>query len=191
MHSPDHNRSMKPWIAGLGLAVLLAGCDAGPPTEEADVADAPAAGELDTPPAEDATVAPTDEVAVAPMPPPPTDADTTAIPVDVIIVTPAEFLGQPVVGTAQVVEVPSDRGFWVENNGERIFAVVAQSPGMEQAVNVEPGQTVRLAGLVYDSALASGIAGQVDPQAMQTIADQPAFLLVPAANITVAEAPAE
>lgn len=122
---------------------------------------------------------------IAPMPPPPTEADATEVPVDVIVVTPAPYLGQAVVGTAKVAEVPFDRSFWLEKNGQRMFVVIAQSPGMEQAVNVEPGQTVRLAGVVYDRALASGIAGEMDPKALETIAGQPAFLLVDAKNISV------
>lgn len=182
------------WPAVCVALVLLAGCneqDAAnttaepdmPPLIEREVND-PATEQPAVPPAAPAAVV------IAPMPPPPTEADTAEIPVDVIVVTPAPHLGQAVVGTAKVAEVPFDRGFWIEKNGQRMFAVIAQAPGMEQAVNVNPGQNVRLAGVVYDSALASGIAGQMDPQAMQTIAKQPAFLLVDARNISVIDAPA-
>lgn len=190
-----NRKSMKPLMLSLGLAAALVGCDAEP-----DVAEPPppVADEAVDPMAEDApmvddTAMPTEPnaVAMAPMPPPPTEADNAELPVDLIIVTPARYLGQPVVGTARVAEVPSDRGFWLEKNGERIYAVISQSPGMEQAVNIEPGQTVRLAGLVYDSSLAEGIGGKVDQQALETIADQPAFLLVPATHVAVVDAAAE
>lgn len=185
-----NRKSAKPLILGLGLAVALVGCDAEPDVAEPPppVADQAAEPVIDDSPAMPAEP---DAVTVAPMPPPPTEADTAELPVDLIIITPADYLGQPVVGTAQVADVPSDRGFWLEKNGERIYAMISQSPEMEQAVNIEPGQTVRLAGLVYDSALAEGIAGQVDPQAMETIADQPAFLLVPATHVAVVDAAAQ
>lgn len=191
-----NRKTAKPLMLSLGLAAVLAGCDAEPdvtepPPPAADEAVDPMADDI--PGVDDTTAMPTEpaEVTVAPMPPPPTDADTAEVPVDLIIITPARYLGQPVIGTAQVADVPSDRGFWLEKNGERIYAVISQSPGMEQAVNIEPGQTVRLAGLVYDSSLAEGIAGQVDPQALDTIADQPAFLLVPATHVAVVEDAAE
>lgn len=122
---------------------------------------------------------------VAPMPPPPTDADNTVIPVAMIVAGPAAYLGQPVVGTAMVPDVPTDRGFWLEQDGQRLFAVIAQSPNMEDEININPGQQVRLAGVVYDSSLASRIAGQVDAETMAIIADEPAFLLVDARNIVI------
>lgn len=182
-------RTSGPLAACVALA-LVVGCADREVEPVADTGDMPPLVEREVedpnrvdavPPAEPSAVV------IAPMPPPPTEADSSEIPVDVIMVTPAPHLGQAVVGTAMVAEVPFDRGFWIEKNGQRMFAVIAQSPDMEQAVNVEPGQRLRLAGVIYDSALASGIAGQVDPTAMEAIAGQPAFLLVDARNISVIE----
>lgn len=186
MTSIDRNRSRALHLAAGVAFVVLAGCNDREPAAAADVAETPAASA--EPAAAPAPAAPA-AVVVAPMPPPPTEADTAEIPVDVIVVTPAPHLGQAVVGTAKVAEVPFDRGFWIEKNGQRMFAVIAQSPDMEQAAKLNPGQTVRLAGVVYDSALASAIAGQMDAQAKETIANQPAFLLVDAKNISVIDAP--
>lgn len=187
------NNRFRLLAAGVILA-LLSGCnepDSGPVAGTEDV---PASIERGTAAQEDASegVAPVPAaVVVAPMPPPPTEEDTTEIPVDLIIVAPAPHLGQPVVGTAKVTEVPYDRGFWIEKNGKRMFALIAQAPDMEQAVNIDPGQTIRLAGVVYDSALASGISGELDAGTVKTIAEQPAFLLVDAHNITVLDNPAK
>lgn len=122
----------------------------------------------------------------APMPPPPTEADNTPIPVSVIIVGPTQFLGQPVIGTAQVADVPADRGFWIEQDGQKMFAVIAASGTMEDAVDLNPGQRVRLAGVIYDSAMASTITDALTPETRQVIANQPAFLLVDARNIVLA-----
>lgn len=174
--------------AGIALA-LLVGCNDREAIEPADDAVVAPEAAVVTEPAVTPPPAAPATTAIAPMPPPPTEADVTEIPVDVIVVTPAPHLGQAVVGTAKVAEVPFDRGFWIEKNGKRMFAVIAQSPDMEQAVNIDPGQNIRLAGVIYDSALASGIAGQLDPKAMETIAGQPAFLLVDAKNISVIDTP--
>lgn len=200
-----NQKPAKPLMLGLGLAAVLAGCGTEPDTAApsgpaVDEAVAPMAD--DTAAMEDTTMMPAEQAAegemgemgdvvIAPMPPPPTDADNAGLPVDLILVTPADYLGQPVVGTAEVVDVVSDRGFWLEKGGQRIYALIAQSPNMEQAVDIDPGQTVRLAGLVYDNSLADGIAGQLDAQTLETIADQPAFLLVAASNIVVIEAATE
>jgi hypothetical protein len=198
MATTDHYRGLAlPVAMGAALA-LLVGCndraaadadDAGdmPPLIEREVEDAPESQPEAT--AAAGTQAPA-AVVIAPMPPPPSDTDTTEIPVDVIVMTPAPHLGQAVAGTAKVAEVPFDRGFWIEKNGQRMFAMIAKSPNMEQAINVNPGQTVRLSGVVYDNSLAAGIRGEIEPQAMETIAKQPAFLLVDARNITVVDAPA-
>lgn len=187
----ERKKPVWPWIIGLlvllallwGLFALL-GNDAEPDAVTPVV----------TEPMTDATANPIapaarmdEPVVIAPPPPPPTEADDTPIPVSVIVVGPAEYLGQPVVGTAQVADVPSDRGFWLEQDGQRIFAVIAQSPNMEDAVNINPGQQVRLAGIVYDNALASQIAGGLDPETTQVIADQPAFLMVDPRNISIVE----
>lgn len=121
----------------------------------------------------------------APMPPPPVDTDNVAVPVRLIVITPADYLGQAVTGTAHVAGVPSDRGFWLEQDGERMFAVIAKSPSMEDAVDVDAGQQVRLSGVVYDASMASQIAGGLDDETLRAIAGQPAFLLVDARNVEV------
>lgn len=189
----ERKKSVWPWIIGLlvliaivwGLFALLGNHDAErtamEPTTTEPITDATA-----DPIVSSAPVNP--PVTIAPMPPPPTEADDTPIPVAVIVVGPSEFLGQPVAGTAEVAEVPSDRGFWLQQDGQRMFAVIARSPGMEDAINVNPGQQVRLAGVVYDNALATQIAGGLDPETTQVIAGQPAFLLVDPRNITLVDA---
>lgn len=192
MAAAQPKRKSSPWmlIVGLLVAVLVGWglYEVFDSRHDGELPPAVAREVADSPRTDDAAAAAAPvAITVVPMPPPPTATDNTPIPVDVIVLTPAPHLGQAVVGTAKVAEVPFDRGFWLENNGQRMFAVIAKSPDMEQAVNINPGQTVRLAGVVYDRALASGIAGEMDPQAMETIADQPAFLLVDARNIAVLE----
>lgn len=182
------------WIIGvIAVALLVWGLaewlgdddveDIGAATVPAEMA---TPGIADDAPYDDAAPAAGIPIA-APMPPPPDDTDTVAIPVRLIVITPADYLGQAVSGTARVTEVPSDRGFWLEQDGERMFAVIADSPSMEDAVNVNAGQQVRLSGVVYDASMASQIAGGLDDDTTRAIAGQPAFLLVDARNVEVVD----
>lgn len=181
----EKKKSPLPWIIGILVLLLLLWAlwelfDTDQPEIVAPAADI---AEPATAPA-----APVDMVVAVdpiPMPPPPTEADNTQIPVSVIVVGPAEFVARPVVGTARVAEVVSDRGFWIEQGGQRIFAVIAQGPNMEDAINVQAGQQVRLSGVVYDSSLVDRIQGGLESQTQEIIADQPAFLLVDPRNVTV------
>ncbi len=178
----ERKKPVWPWIVGLiVLALVIWGLFALLNDDEPSVSPPVAVDPIEPMEPMDPTVM------VAPMPPPPTDADNTPIPVGVIVVGPGEFLGQPVVGTAEVADVPTDRGFWLEQAGQRLYAVIAQSPNMEDEININPGQQVRLAGIVYDNALASQIAGGLDAETTQIIADQPAFLLVDARNIVIVD----
>lgn len=45
------------------------------------------------------------------------------LPLAGILATPTDFFGDPVAGMATVTEVVSDRGFWVESDGNRMFVV--------------------------------------------------------------------
>ncbi len=114
-------------------------------------------------------------------------ATDNPVTVGSIVTTPADFAGQQVAvsGTVRVAKVPTDRGFWIEDNGQRIFAVIAQSPGMENAVDVTAGQKVKLMGTVQNQPAPSDVSGNLDPQARQIIDNQPVFLLVPANAIMV------
>lgn len=160
---------MKTWLSWMfSLAILLVMISCGEDETEADLA---------------SDVLVDSAPAAPPAPGPPAASDTTPIPVTVIVAGPAGYLGRSVVGTARVAEVVSDRGFWLEQDGERIFAVIAQTPQMENAVNVNQGQTVVVAGVVYDSATADQVPGELEPDAKQIIADQPAFLYVAAQNV--------
>jgi hypothetical protein len=187
----ERKKSPLPWIIGaIVLLLIIWGLFQFFDNDDVDLVEPLPAATTPADPIEPVVIDPAPTVAVvtpAPMPPPPTDADNTPIPVPVIVVGPAPFIGQPVVGTAQVAEVPSDRGFWLEKDGQRMFAMIAKSPNMEDAINVNPGQTVRLAGVIYDKSMASQIAGGIDADAMQILADQPVFLLVNANNVMVVE----
>lgn len=107
-----------------------------------------------------------------------------ALAIGDILGDPARFGGQTVGGTATVPETPSDRGFWVEANGQRIFAILAEPS--EQVKDIDPGQTVRLSNArVLRGADAAQIPQDVDAEARSTAQGQPAFLLVPANGVEI------
>lgn len=108
------------------------------------------------------------------------------LPVAAILAGPTGYAGQEISGTAVVTDVPTDRGFWIEQDGQRMLALIAQAPGMEQAINVNAGQRVELSGaVVHDQASAAQVSGTLDEQSKQLIGNQPAFLLVEPRDITI------
>src|SRR5690606_24587645 len=100
------------------------------------------------------------------------------------VTTPATFAGQTVAGEARVVEVPTDRGFWIEEQGQRLFVILGDQP--TEAPNIEPGQMLRLSeARVYAPSELSGIAGDLDADTRSTAEAQPAVLYVDETNVEI------
>ncbi|HEX6039295.1 hypothetical protein [Longimicrobium sp.] len=92
--------------------------------------------------------------------------------------------GQTTGGSGIVPETPSDRGFWIEENGQRVFAILAEP--MEQVKDIDPGQRVTLSNArVMRGSEASQVPQDVDAEARQTAQGQPYFLLVPASGVQI------
>ncbi|HET8655975.1 MAG TPA: hypothetical protein VFL93_10710 [Longimicrobiaceae bacterium] len=132
-----------------------------------------------------AATAPPAAAPVAPAATPSPAATASTIPVADILANPGNWTGKTVSGTAQVASVPTDRGFWLESNGQRIFAVLNDQP-QEQPVDINPGQTVQLTNArVLTSA--TDVQGTLSSQTTSTIQGQPAFLNVDEQNVTVSQ----
>lgn len=142
------------------------------------------------------------EVTTAPLAPagavvPPVPAEAvpagavTAAPVLVvheIVIGPEAWVGKRVSGTAQVSEVPTDRGFWLGSGADRIFVVLNDQPA-EEPLDINPGQTVQLTdALVVDDF--GDVPGTVDPQTREIAEKQPVFLDVDESNVAVVDASA-
>ena len=89
-----------------------------------------------------------------------------------------------------MVEVPTDRGFWVEENGQRMFAIIIDNPA-EQPKDINPGQTITITEAVLrDRSFVPQIPGAPLDQDTQNILNTQAeyFLTVDEENIIITEA---
>lgn len=139
-----------------------------------------------------------DEVAVEPVPvetveplPPvaaPPAVAAVGLPVAAILANPASYFGQTISGEARVVEVPTDRGFWIEDGGQRMFVVINEPPNETMDVNV--GQTVMLSNAeVYDSSNMGEIEDQIDADTRRVASGAPAVLAVNHTDVEILNRP--
>lgn len=184
----EKKKSIWPWIIAALIAVLAIWAlmeFMGRDEEEAASAEPARAAVTEAP----AAIAPT-----APGDPMGTDAGTTAdaagalavLPVATILAGPAGYVGREISGTARVTDVPTDRGFWIEQDGQRMFAVVEQGPNMEDAININAGQEISFTdATVHDANSMAQLGGTLDEQAKQLVSNQKAFLVVDPHDIQI------
>lgn len=102
-----------------------------------------------------------------------------ALAVAQIAASPQQFAGQTVSGTARVTEVVADHGFWVEENGQRMF--VAMGEAAEHRVDIQAGQTVMLNNATVHTG--TDLPQGIDAESRQIASQQPAFVYVRAADV--------
>ena len=105
------------------------------------------------------------------------------IPITAILSRPAEYANEAVSGTTHVAEVISDRGFWIEQQGRRMFAVIEEIP--TETIDINAGQTLRLTGTVYTPDTRHQVEGSLEPDTRRLIEQQPAFLYVKGADVSI------
>jgi hypothetical protein len=117
------------------------------------------------------------------------ETDTAEImPISNIIGNVGSYIGRQVQGTAMVSSVVSDRGFWVEQNGQSLFAVIDESVGgRSEVMDINKGQRLWLQGNIYNTAEASKLPGvqNLEKETRDIINSQPAFLYVHAWNVNI------
>ena len=173
------DRSIWPWILGLlllGLLIwgLLELLDNDNDLVERPVATEPAPVVDPVPPVVGAAAVAT-----------PTIAD--------VLANPAAYAGQSFsTQEVRVAEVTGDRGFWIENNGQRMFVVKNESPqpgvadvqgpaDTRASRNLNVGDRVQINGMLLTSA--DQAQPPLDNQTRQLIQQQPVFLQANVADI--------
>jgi hypothetical protein len=133
---------------------------------------------------EDAEAAAEPVVVTEPGPTP--VAAGTGIVVSEIIASPATWTGRTVAGEVRVVGVPTDRGFWIEDQGQRLFAVLGEPPRPGETINIQSGQALRVReARVYGAAELANLPGQLDPDTRRIAEGQPVVLGIEPQNIEI------
>lgn len=111
----------------------------------------------------------------------------TAAATDGILDNPARWVGQPFPGDqVMVAEVPTDRGFWIDYEGQRLFAILQDQPA-EQPVDINPGQTISITeATLRDAGYLEQLGGApLDEDTRRIAEQQPVFLVVDESNIRI------
>ena len=165
--------SIWPWIIGLLVLALLIWAIAemvgGDETRVAGVEE----------------VEPGQQVPPAAVPTP--EAGAATIPA--ILSNPSAHVGQPFNGEVRVVDTVSDRGIWIEQQGQRLFAITTALSSAE-AKRINPGQMLRITdGTLRDPSYLPQIPGAaLDARTRRVAEEQQVFLVVDEQNIEIAQA---
>lgn len=119
--------------------------------------------------------------AVSPPVPAGDAAAVVLVPVAQIVAGPAAWAGRVVDGETRVAEVPTDRGFWVEEGGQRVF-VIFNERAPDTPKNINAGQRVHIARAMVHTDPAN-VPGDLDPDTRQIAQGQPVFLAVNEADL--------
>ncbi len=153
------------WVLGLLALVLVIWIVVAAADDDDDVAE----------------VVDTDVVAVEPM------ATGAEASLSDIMANPAMYIGQPF-PTAEVgvSDNMTDRGFWIEEGGQRLFAVLIDEP-LEVPIDINPGQRLRISGgtLRAPSYLSEMPGKSIDQDTRNIVDGLTAFLAVDESNIEI------
>ena len=104
-----------------------------------------------------------------------------------VLGNPAAYIGRDdFAAEVAVPEVPTDRGFWVQDQGKQLFAILIDNP-RERPIDINPGQRLRVKkGMLRDATFVSKIPGEpLDPDTRKILAQQPVYLVVDEENIEI------
>ncbi len=101
-----------------------------------------------------------------------------------ILANPAGHVGRDdFAADVAVPDVPTDRGFWVEQDGARLFGVLMDAPS-EAIIDIDPDQQIRVTeGRLLDSSGIGEIPGPIEAETRRTLEEQEIFLLVDEADV--------
>jgi len=132
------------------------------------------------------------EDAITPETTPEMVATATGVSIGDILGNPAAYVGRD--DFQAEVTVPTgapmtNRGFYVEDEGARIFAIIMDGP-MEEPKDINPGQTLRISeGMLRDRTFLPELRGDpLDADTERMAEEAPIFLVVEEDNIEILEA---
>jgi len=97
-----------------------------------------------------------------------------------ILQSPGTYVGRDdFAAEVDVPEVPTDRGFWVEQDGQRMFALIIDGP-REEPMDINSGQRLRITnGMIRNEESLGDVPGEpLDQDTIDIIREQQAFLVV-------------
>ena len=106
-----------------------------------------------------------------------------------ILAQPQQYIGQEFTGEVDVGGPLTDRGFWVENDGARMFALVIDQP-REVPIDINAGQRLQVnGGMIRAGGDVSDVQGvALDDDTRALLQDQDVFMMVDESNIEILEA---
>lgn len=106
-----------------------------------------------------------------------------------ILANPAAYYGREgFTGEVAVGGPLTDRGFWIENDGSRMLAIIIDEP-REVPLDINPGQTLRISGgTIRNPADVESLPGvPLDQDTINAMQGQEAVLVVDESNIEIIE----
>ncbi|HEV2146226.1 MAG TPA: hypothetical protein VGR37_02295 [Longimicrobiaceae bacterium] len=116
-----------------------------------------------------------------------------------VLGNPSGVIGQTFAPAAplRVAEVVSDRGFWVEDQGQRLFVVINEGampnaqPGVAdvqgkqaEMPNVNAGDMIRITeGVIHDPTSLQHLQGPIEPETRRVLSGLQVFLITDGRNI--------
>lgn len=105
-----------------------------------------------------------------------------------IMEQPQSYIGQEFTGEVGVSGRLTDRGFWIENDGARMFALIIDEP-LEVPLDINAGQRLQITGgTIREGGDVSEVEGApIDDDTRAVLADQAAFMIVDEERIQILE----
>lgn len=117
---------------------------------------------------------------------------TSEMALSSILANPSNYYGmEGYTGEVTIGGPLTDRGFWIENDGARMFAIVIDEP-VERRIDINPGATLRLNGGTIrepSTISATDIEGDtLDQDTLDAITGEEVVLVIDEANMEIIEA---
>lgn len=129
-----------------------------------------------------------DETATSEAVRPDRQANSEALPMTLaaIVAQPQSYIGREFSGEAGVAGPLTDRGFWIESDGARMFALIIDQP-KEFPLDINAGQQLRInGGTIREGGAVFDVEGAaLKENTLEVLQNQNVFLLVDESRIEI------